>query len=287
MKNTFTERVANSSFKTASSNLPKDFVVDSGNNFVCDISGKRYDPLPKEEQDRLFERLAEGDRSVRDELIRRNLRLLAKFILSVKATYRIGLDETVGFVYPALALAVDNFAPELGYTFNTFAWECMSNAVKRNLRYIRCKGLDLPKPAKKSRKLDEVLCPTTLFSKAKCVPYVDEYHMDKENPFAKDYFEAWNDDVSNDSESNDEVFIALDREYKLYVTRRLLSCLTPRQREVTEMHLGIGYFSALPLESVADNLGISGQAADMHYRRAIERMQTLAKRYAMSHPYAV
>ena len=160
-----------------------------------------------------------------------------------------------------LAEAVDKYNIEYGVSFTSYAMPAIVNAIKKNLNLIKpqrtigpksvmeknqeTKNEKMRREMKKARCIREEFFPTTTFVPlAKGEPYVDDYYL------------------------------AYDSEYNVYITNELLNTLTQKQREVVELHLGIGQFSALPLESIASSLGKSGQAVDKLYKTAIERMRT-------------
>lgn len=245
--------------KSASGKLNKGFVADSGRNFLDDIDEKRYDPLPEKEQTALFERLANGDRSVRETLIRRNMRLMAKIVSNMSKRYDFVVDEMIGHAYVALVNAVDNFNVGFGISFPSYVYPCIVNAVVKGLRELKSNGVTglnadkktLTGVRKGSKNKTVDLYPTTFFQP---IGYSE--------PCADDFY------------------VAYDSEHNIYITRKLLRCLTDKQREVVKMHLGIDQFSAWPLECIARELGKSGQAVDKLYKAGIERMRAHYPRLA-------
>lgn len=90
-------------------------------------------PLAKDEEKRLFERAAKGDRAARKTLIEHNLRLVAHI---VKKYYAPGgeNDDLLSIGTVGLIKAIDTYKPDSGTRFATYAGKCMQNEI---LMYFR------------------------------------------------------------------------------------------------------------------------------------------------------
>lgn len=85
-------------------------------------------PLSKEAEAECFARLAAGDSTARDRLIRHNLRLVAHV---VKKYYpgTADTDDLVSIGTIGLIKAVDSYRPEKRTRFSTYAARCIENEV--------------------------------------------------------------------------------------------------------------------------------------------------------------
>ncbi len=90
-------------------------------------------PLKREEEEKLLVRLKEGDRDARDQLIERNLRLVAHIIKKYDTAPDVQEDLiSVGTI--GLIKAIDSFDLTQGARFATYAGKCVQNEI---LMYFR------------------------------------------------------------------------------------------------------------------------------------------------------
>ena len=84
--------------------------------------------LTKKEEDKLLERLKNGDKEARDTLIERNLRLVAyvtkKYLKENKETEDLISIGTIGLIK-----AVNTFDIEKNIRFATYAVRCIENSI--------------------------------------------------------------------------------------------------------------------------------------------------------------
>ncbi|MBR6101233.1 MAG: sigma-70 family RNA polymerase sigma factor [Ruminococcus sp.] len=85
-------------------------------------------PLSAKEERACFERLAEGDRSARDELIEHNLRLVAHIIKKYYAQAQ-DQDDLISIGTVGLIKAVNTFQSAKGSRFATYASRCIEKAM--------------------------------------------------------------------------------------------------------------------------------------------------------------
>lgn len=99
-------------------------------------SGSFPKPLSAEEEQDCFRRLTAGDRTARDTLISRNLRLVVHV---VKKYYNAQSDQddliSIGTI--GLIKAVDTFSASKGTRFATYAARCIDNEVLMQFRSAR------------------------------------------------------------------------------------------------------------------------------------------------------
>ena len=85
--------------------------------------------LPPEEEERLLARLAEGDAQARDELIERNLRLVAHIAKKYRAHGR-DADDLIQIGSIGLVKAVNTYTPSRGRSLASYAGRCIENAIR-------------------------------------------------------------------------------------------------------------------------------------------------------------
>ncbi|MBR3381905.1 MAG: sigma-70 family RNA polymerase sigma factor [Clostridia bacterium] len=85
--------------------------------------------LSPEREAELLSRLAEGDPEARDELIERNLRLVAH-IAKKYANRSRELDDLIQTGSIGLIKAVGTYTPNRGRSFAAYAGRCIENAIR-------------------------------------------------------------------------------------------------------------------------------------------------------------
>lgn len=86
------------------------------------------EPYTLEEEKEVMQRVRNGDRTARDDMIRHNLRLVIR-VVKRYCDYGIELEDLVGVGNAGLIKAVDSFDPDFGFTFATYAWRCIENEI--------------------------------------------------------------------------------------------------------------------------------------------------------------
>ena len=90
-------------------------------------------PLSKEEEARLMQRLAQGDESVREDLIVHNLRLVV-YIARKFENSGAGIEDLISIGTIGLIKAVNTFCPTRNIKLATYASRCIENEI---LMYLR------------------------------------------------------------------------------------------------------------------------------------------------------
>ncbi|MCM1132505.1 MAG: RNA polymerase sporulation sigma factor SigK [Ruminococcus flavefaciens] len=108
--------------------------VDNGNVFPK--------PLPKDEEEECFRRMAQGDKSARNRLIEHNLRLVAH-IVKKYSTSASEQDELISIGTVGLIKAVSTFDYQKGAKFATYASRCIENEILMNFRALRKSAGDI------------------------------------------------------------------------------------------------------------------------------------------------
>ena len=107
-------------------------------------SGSFPKPLTAKQERECLERLSQGDRAARNELVEHNLRLVAHI---VKKYYAISgeQDDLISIGTIGLIKAVESYSLEKKTKFSTYASRCIENAIlsQRNNRRLRWKTMNL------------------------------------------------------------------------------------------------------------------------------------------------
>ena len=90
-------------------------------------------PLSKEEEARLIGRLAQGDESVREQLIVHNLRLVV-YIARKFENSGTGIEDLISIGTIGLIKAMNTFCPTRNIKLATYASRCIENEILMHLR---------------------------------------------------------------------------------------------------------------------------------------------------------
>ena len=110
--------------------------------FLGYITGKSEFPkqLPREEEEDLITRLADGDDDARQALITHNLRLVSH----IARKYTVpgyDPDDLISIGVIGLIKAVNSFKPQSGTALGTYAARCIENAIPSPSRQIKTTSL--------------------------------------------------------------------------------------------------------------------------------------------------
>lgn len=180
-------------------------------------------PLSREEETRMIERMTQGDHEARETLITHNLRLCAH----IARKYTVpgcDRDDLISIGTVGLIKGVNTFKPGSGTQLSTYCARCIENEILMCLR------------ASQKRKGEMSL--------------QDPIGMDSEGN------EITLIDVLGTDEN--EVHGQVERQVSLQTVRRLVgTCLRGRERTVIEMRYGLLDGRAYAQQEVAGKLGIS------------------------------
>src|SRR5690625_4851020 len=96
-------------------------------------SGAFPQPLSPEEEARLLKRLAEGDATARNQLVERNLRLVAHIVKKFDNTGE-DADDLISIGTIGLIKAINTFDPGKNARLATYAARCIENEILMHLR---------------------------------------------------------------------------------------------------------------------------------------------------------
>ena len=180
-------------------------------------------PLPKEEEAKLFLRLAEtGDEAARSTLIEHNLRLVAHIVKKYYTSYQ-SPDELISIGSIGLIKAIDSFKCENGARFATYGSRCIQNEILMFFRAQKKRGGEIS--------LSETI------------------DVDRDgNPL------TYIDIISEEETLCEDLALKVQTERLRDI---LLSSLDPREREIILLRYGLTGEAPLTQRDVAAKLSIS------------------------------
>ncbi len=196
------------------------------------------DPLPAEEEKRLFLLSAKGDEKAREKLIIHNLRLVAHIVKKYYSNVK-EQDDLISIGTIGLIKAIDSFNAEKGARFATYAGKCIQNEILMHFR------------------AQKKLSNETSIN--------DSIDMDKDgNPLT--YMEILAEE--------DNVLETVDRSIRLSVMMKAIeNALDEREREIIERRYGLKGGGELPQREVAKLLGISRSYVSRIEKTALEKIE--------------
>ena len=195
-------------------------------------------PLSRAEEGEVFARLSAGDESAKEELIVHNLRLVVYIARKFDAA-GAGIEDLISIGTIGLIKAVNTFCPERNIKLATYASRCIENEI---LMYLRKSTV-----LKTEVSIDEPL----------------NIDWDGNELLLSDVLGSDPDIVNRGIESEDERGLLL----------RLISKLSPREKQIMQMRFGLSGFCEHTQKEVADSLGISQSYISRLEKRIIERLK--------------
>lgn len=195
------------------------------------------EPLTKEEEQLLSEKLAEGDGKAREQLITHNLRLVV-YIAKKFESSGVNIEDLISIGTIGLIKAVNTFSPEKNIKLATYASRCIENEILMHLRKIASQKMEVS--------LDEPL----------------NTDWDGNELMLSDVLGSDGDEINREMEDEDEKRILL----------KVIDTLPQREREIIDMRFGLGEKPELTQKQVADKLGISQSYISRLEKRIIKRI---------------
>ena len=200
-------------------------------------------PLSKEEEKELFSRLERGDNTVRDELIQRNLRLVAHIAKKYSVTPS-DADDIISVGTIGLIKAIDSYKLQSGNRFATYAVRCMQNEI---LMYFRSQ-----KKYQTDISLSEIL------------------DIDKDGNLL-----TYMDILS----TGDDIAEKLDTKIRIEnLMSAIDSKLNKREKQIIFMRYALGFSKPLTQREIAHKLGISRSYVSRIENIAIEKLRLSVKK---------
>ena len=100
---------------------------------ICGVTTSKLPVLKEEEKEELFDKIKKGDKAAREKYIRGNLRLVLSVIRRF-TNHNENLDDLFQIGCIGLMKSVDNFDPNIGVKFSTYAVPMIIGEVRRYLR---------------------------------------------------------------------------------------------------------------------------------------------------------
>lgn len=230
-----------------------------------------------EEEAKLRQRIAAGDESARQELIRSTIpfavREASKYFEGSKAVR----DDIIQWAMFGLTKAAHRFDPDYGTKFITYAGWWIHQAIKKSLReldivhvpdYMRRQLADLAKEAQVCVNAPEGLA--EIDKVAKSEHQVAGIRALREHTAFED---------RNDHSRYIEIDFTADLEQEEIIEQveYFLFCLPDRHASILRMRFGIGYEKPMTLQQVSDKIGLSRERVRQLQKRGIKILQNVIK----------
>ncbi len=207
------------------------------------IRGQAFQrPLSKEEEAACLKRLAEGDEDARDELIERNMRLVAHIVKKFHPKHEL-LDDYISIGTIGLMKAVNSFTPDRKTKLATYAARCIENEI---LMYLRTQ--------KKVQKDVSLFDPIGTDKDGQSLQIADLLQTDDETPV--------------------DAVEQKERKERLY---RHLGKLDGRELEIIQRRYGLLDDQPMTQKEIAEQLDISRSYVSRIEKRAIVKLYQLFK----------
>lgn len=208
--------------------------------FLGYITGKSQFPkqLPRQEEEKLIQAMAQGDEQAREKLITHNLRLVSH----IARKYLVpgyGQDDLISIGVIGLIKAVNSYKPGSGTALGTYAARCIENEILMTLR------------ASRKRRSD--------------VSLSDPIGTDGEGNDI-----TFQDILGTDPDALEEEVI---RRVTLERVHGVLHALPARERMVLELRYGLTDGVVHPQHEIAKMLGISRSYVSRVEKRAVELLR--------------
>lgn len=209
-----------------------------GDVFYVNGSDTLPPPLTKEEEQEVFAKLSENDRSARNCLIIHNLRLVVYIAKKFEST-GIGIEDLVSIGTIGLIKAVNTFCPTKNIKLATYASRCIENEI---LMFLR-----------------------------KASQYRNDLSIDE--PLNVDY--DGNELLLSDVLGTDEDIVnkGIENEAEREILRGAVSELCDREREIMEMRFGLIDGKEKTQKEVADLIGISQSYISRLEKKIIKKLR--------------
>ena len=194
--------------------------------------------LSKDEEDTLIHKMKEGDKKARDELIERNLRLVA-YVSKKFSKEKKDIDDIISIGTIGLIKAINSFNTDKNIRLATYAVRCIENEILMVLRAEKklVNEVSLEEPIGKDTEGNEI-------------SLIDILSLDEESVF---------------SEALKEI-----NQKKLYDA--INTCLTEREKEIIILRYGLIDGKCIPQREVAKHFEISRSYVSRIEKKALEKL---------------
>ena len=205
-------------------------------------SGSFPRPLTARQERECLERMKNGDRAARNELVEHNLRLVAHIVKKYYAASR-EQDDLISISTIGLIKAVETFSLEKNTKFATYASRCIENEILMYFRVRRKTAGD--------------------------VSLEDPIDTDRDGN-SLTLMELMSDE--------EDIIGRLDLTLKAEKLRRIFGILEPREQQVLRLRYGLNNRLPLTQREVAKKLGISRSYVSRIEKHAIEKLRAQFER---------
>lgn len=195
-------------------------------------------PLTREEEERLLQKLPNGDSGARSLLIERNLRLVVYIARKFENT-GINIEDLISIGTIGLIKAVNTFNPEKKIKLATYASRCIENEILMHLR-------------RNNKNRSEVSFDEPL-----------NIDWDGNELLLSDVLGTEDDIITKDLEAN------VDKS----LLTKALDQLNDREKQIMELRFGLDGTEEKTQKDVADMLGISQSYISRLEKRIIKRLR--------------
>ena len=268
---------------------------ESFNQYLKEIS--MIEVLTPQEEIRLSERTARGDKAAIDEMVKRNLR----FVVSVAKQYATNqnpLEDLVNEGNIGLYMAAEKFKPEMGFRFISYAVWWIRKVIMEHLgqhgRMVRLPANRINGISKLEKKLNtleqELGRPVTVqelidnFGAELSPKMIEEYELlGVLNTYSMESLdrdisgEEGNGTTLADTMSDESIFQATDQgllnqDIKQELTKAL-DGLKPREREVIIAIYGLDGQLPRTLNDIGDQLGVTREMVRQVRQKALAKLK--------------
>jgi RNA polymerase primary sigma factor len=254
---------------------------------------RKYKQMSKEYEREVFARLKNGDEKAREEIIKSNL----KFVVSVAKKYVQKDEDLPDFINEGnigLMEAIENFDPEKGFKFITFAVHYIEKRIneyrinqpiitKTNLHktiYLlnRVKNEFIQREFREPTPSEIINILRTKYNidlinekdvYSLNITSLDILEEDSSNPDSFQFINEFN----NRHFCNNDIEKAIEKEYNIDNVEKLFHILKPIEQNIIRLHFGIGVYKSHTIIEIAEQTGYVPERIRQIIESSIELMR--------------
>ncbi|ARP50364.1 MULTISPECIES: RNA polymerase sporulation sigma factor SigK [Caproicibacterium] len=207
--------------------------------FVLHVTGSGSFPhaLTAEQERDCLQRMAQGDKKAKDELISHNLRLVAHIIKKYASGKRVDQEDLISIGTIGLIKAVNTFDPKKGIRLSSYAARCIENEILMHFRSMKKSAQD--------------------------VSMNEPIDNDKDGSALT---------LMDVLASDDNIFDNLDRKIKCEKLYKYIQNLSSREQTIILLRYGLNGTRPRTQREVAQVLGISRSYVSRIEKKALENL---------------
>jgi len=252
----------------------------------------REELITADEEVELAKRIKGGDKHALDKLVKANLR----FVVTVAKQYQnqgLSLPDLINEGNLGLIKAAQRFDDTRGFKFISYAvwWirQSILQALAEQARLVRLPlnqvgslhkikkvTSRLEQEYERSPSVEEIAKKLEIpESKLKKVLGIIPHYVSMDAPITEDEDTKFSDNFSSEDDSNTDS--NLMRESLLKEISRSLSTLSERERDVINLHFGIGKDHGMTLDEIGEKFDLSRERVRQIKEKALRRLKRAAK----------